>query len=423
MQHRNKDFDIILWGATSFVGKIIVKYLLQRLGINNKIRWSIAGRSQSKLQALKESLGDSANELTILYANANDEDSLLKLVSSTHVVISTVGPYLLYGEKIVAACVKNGTDYCDLTGEAAFVAIMQQRYRAEAEQTGARMIHCAGFDSIPSDLGVYLLNQYAQEKKQTYLKSATLTVTNMRGGFSGGTLASGIAQLDYYARNRNEAKRQDYPYLLCPSDKQLERKSAAQQAVLFDKNYQEYSIPFFMQAINIKVVHATNALLDYPYSKEFSYEERIIVQSRLGAYKQVFISAIFKFAMKFSLLRNYISKKMPIQPGHGPSELLQKSGFFKMHIIGQTHDSSKLSLYVHGDRDPGYGSTAKMISEMAICLYENNKLPGGFWTPASAFGNELATRLSQYAGVKFEIVQVQKNTNHTTETSKSLPVD
>ena len=406
----SKPFDIVLYGATSFVGEITARYLLQEIGSNQEIKWAIAGRSESKLNQLKASLGSDATDLPIIIADAADAESLDLLCKQTRVVISTVGPYALYGEPLIKACVANGNDYCDLTGEAYWIKLMMDRYQNAAKESGARIINCCGFDSIPSDLGTYFLQQKAQESSGNYFKKVKLGVKAMKGGASGGTIASMLEMFIAAKADPQVRKAMGNPYILCPENHSYKVRQSRVKGAVYDKDFNCWSAPFVMEGINTRVVLRSHALQEMPYGDQFSYSEVMLMgkgyRGRMRSLGLTLGLGAFVLGAFVSPLRKLMQKFLLPKPGEGPSEQEQLEGYFDMRILGKD-EQHQLTVKVTGDRDPGYGSTAKMLAQSALCIaYDIDKsdLPGGFWTPSTAMGDQLIRRLCKYAGLTFECI-------------------
>ena len=268
-----KQYDFTVFGATSFVGKILTKYLVSEYGVKRNLKWAIAGRSEDRLNSLKQDLGEP--DLPVLIADSNDQVSLEKLCKLSAVIVSTVGPYALYGDKLIEACVENGTDYCDLTGEVQWVKQMIDEYHVRAQSTGARIINCCGFDSIPSDLGVYYLQNQAKKDFGSYCSQVKMRVRRMKGEFSGGTVASLLNIVEEASNNPELRKSLADPYLLCPSDHPFKSRQSSNSKTQFDSDSGSWIAPFVMAGVNTRVVHRSNALQNYVYGKEFLYDEAI----------------------------------------------------------------------------------------------------------------------------------------------------
>lgn len=402
-------FDVVVFGATSFVGQLITRYLFDQYGVDGTVRWAIAGRSESKLLALRTTLGESGRTLPILVADSQSPESLERLCGQTKVVISTVGPYALYGEPLIKACAETGTDYCDLTGEAPWIKRMIERYEATAQHTGARIVHSCGYDSIPSDMGVYFLQQQAKERFGGYCPSVKMRVKAIRGGVSGGTLASLLNLVKEASGDAALRKDLANPYSICPPVDYVRPEQKPILSVAYDDDAKAWMAPFVMAAVNERVVQRSNALLHY--SKKFMYNEAMLTGRSplgfLGASAVTLGLGGFMLTLSISPLRALIKRFLP-KPGEGPSSEAQRNGFFVHEVFGQTEAGQTLTIRVSGDRDPGYGSTAKMIAQAGLSLAQDiakNDKPGGFYTPASMFGDYLIKRLQRFAGLTFDEVK------------------
>ncbi len=405
---KKKEFDLIVFGATSFVGQILVQYLWRRHGMNGEINWAIAGRDADKLAVLKNRLGEQARELPTILANASQETDLQNLCSKTKVVVSTVGPYALYGSGLVKVCAETGTDYCDLTGEVQWIARMIEAHEETAKQSGARIVHCCGFDSIPSDLGVLFLQKAASVQYGEPCQQIRMRVRKLKGEFSGGTVASMINVTREVAADRSLAKKLANPYLISPA-----RLAARQPNVSFaefDPVAKSWLAPFVMAGINTRVVHRSNALQNYGYGKEFKYDEAMMtgngLKGRITAMGLASGMVGFLIGAALPPTRWALEKFVVPKPGEGPSETSQQRGSYDLRFYGTTSKGNTLTAKVTGDMDPGYGSTGKMLGEAAVCLaLDIQKHAGGFWTPASLMGEQLMSRLQQHAGLTFELLQ------------------
>lgn len=406
----DRPFDIIVFGATSFVGEILCRYLVERHGSSgddDSLKWAIAGRSADKLANVIESSGAAAT-LDHFVLDARNTSDMTELAEKARVVISTVGPYALYGNELVAAVVAAGTDYCDLTGEPQWMQRMIDKHQAEAERTGARVVHSCGFDSIPSDLGVWFTQQQAQERFDTHCTSIAMRVKAMKGGASGGTLASMMAMLDEVSADPALRKMLANPYALAPASM---RSGIDQPDVVIPKSDAvsgSWVAPFVMAAVNTRIVHRSHALLDRPWGDEFTYGEAMMTGAGpVGAAKAAAVTAGlagFVGAAAVGPIRSQLSQRVLPKPGEGPSPAQQEAGFFDLRFFGTTADGQTITTKVTGDRDPGYGSTAKMLGEAAVELLGSDDVGGGFWTPATALGDSLIRALQAHAGLEFLVL-------------------
>lgn len=403
--------DLVAFGATSFVGRILCRYLLGEFGAQGEMKWAAAGRSKAKLEELRSSLGAKAETLPLVVADAADEASLRKLCASTRVVVSTVGPYALYGEPLVKACAESGTDYCDLSGEVQWIRRMVQGYEAMARKSGARIVHCCGFDSIPSDMGVHFLQRQAMKRFGAPCTRVKMRVKVMRGGFSGGTVASLMNVVKEATANPALRKELADPYSLCPPGNAPNVRQPDVRLAEFDVDFGAWVAPFVMSAINTRIVQRTNALLEQAYGADFTYDEAMLMGRGLkGWFAATAVAAGlagFVFAGAIPPARAALELFVLPKPGEGPSSEAQRKGFFDLRFVGTTADGRQIRTKVTGDRDPGYGSTGKMLGQAAACLaLDINKAatPGGFWTPATIFGDRLIQRLTAHAGLTFELI-------------------
>ena len=403
--------DLIVYGATSFVGQIITRYLAEHFGTQGRLKWAIAGRSEEKLAALRSSLGLAAGKLPTVLADAADEAALRRMCTGTRVVLSTVGPYALYGEPLVKVCAATGTDYCDLTGEVQWVRRMIRSYEGAARKSGARIVHCCGFDSIPSDLGVHFLQQQARERFGHPCGEVKLRVKAMRGSFSGGTYASTMNFTREVAADPALRKEVANPYSICPEGYAPKVRQPNVKAAEFDADFDSWVAPFVMAAVNTRIVQRSNALSKQSYGADFRYDEAMLMGSGLaGRAKALALSAGlagFMIAGALPPTRWALSKVLPA-PGEGPSPEEQRRGFYDFRFLGKTPDGGQLRVKLTGDRDPGYGSTAKIVGQAGACLaldLAESGRGGGFWTPATLFGDKLVDRLVEHAGLTFEVIE------------------
>ena len=430
----SRDYILVLYGATSFVGQITAHYLTEFLQ-QQPIRWAIAGRNEEKLTNLRDKLQqqlttsmdsnkpESSKKTVsidtqalalpdILIANSDDAESLASMCQQTQIIISTVGPYLKFGEPLIKACVTHGTDYVDLTGEAIFIKDMMDKYQQQAQQTGARIVNSCGFDSIPSDLGVYFTQQHAKQQFDAPCHAIEMRVKAAKGGLSGGTIAS-MATI-FAEVGKNKARRQQLanPYLLNNDPNAPTVRQPTHSVPSFDESQQRWLAPFIMDSINTRIVHHSNQLLDYAYGREFTYDEAMWmpagIKGRVMSYALTAGIGGFAVAMSFDKSRELLSEHVLPKSGDGPSEEEQKNGYFDIRFFGQTKSGDTIATKVTGDKDPGYGSTSRMLAQAALCLVEDidrDAVGGGFWTPASAMGEHLIKRLSQYSGIEFSVIE------------------
>lgn len=402
----DRTYDVVVYGATSFVGQILCKYLVGRHGTNGELRWAIAGRSASKLDEVATSTGASVPRIV---ADAADRAALDELAASTKVVASTVGPYALYGSELVGAVVEAGGDYCDLTGEVQWMRKMIDQHQTRAEHTGARIVHTCGFDSIPSDLGTWFTQQRAIEAFGEPCIEVRMAVKGAKGGVSGGTAASGMQMFEEMAADPELRKVVGDPYVLAPVDMRQGSTQPGMGRPRRDDRFESWVAPFVMAPTNSAVVLRSHALLGRPWGREFTYGETMMtgggITGGAAAWGMTAGLAAFAGAASFGPTRKLLGKVIP-KPGSGPSEAKQQAGYFDLRFVGRTASGQEIRTKVTGDADPGYGSTAKMLGESAVAFLDldASQVGGGFWTPASAFGDALIERLEAHAGVRFDVV-------------------
>jgi len=407
----SREFDLVLWGATGFTGQLLAEYLLRRHGADGDLRWALAARNQVKLAKVKDELGEDAEKLPVIIADSGDRASLDEMVRQTRAIVSTVGPYALFGTELVAACAAAGTDYCDLTGEVPWMRRVLDAYADEAKASGARIVHCCGFDSIPSDLGVWFLQQQAQERLGQPCTKIRMGVERLRGAMSGGTAASMVNIIEETRANPEVRKIASNPFALCPPDLRKGPRQPYVKGPAFDEGLDSWLAPFVMAAINTRIVHRSHALQGRPWGDEFQYDESMMTgrgfSGRRRAWSWSAALGAFALGSSFGPTRSLLKKRFLPKPGEGPSPEDQEKGFFRLLFDGHTADGQRLQVRVTGDRDPGYGSTSKMLGEAAASLAKDlpkDALPGGFWTPSTALAEVLKPRLQEHAGLTFEVV-------------------
>ena len=398
----NREFDVIIWGASGFTGRIATNYMHAQYGDGN-ISWAIAGRNQAKLDSVRNQ-----RDIDVLIAESDDEESLRELVQKTKVLLTTVGPYSKYGSKLVATCAEYGTDYCDLTGESLWMREMISAYDESARNSGARIVHTCGFDSIPSDIGVYFLQKEMIARHGVPARHVKFRLRTAKGGMSGGTADSGLAMVEKVEKDKNLRSQLTDPYLLNNNFRGADGPDRI--SPFYDEDFDSWVAPFVMGPINTRVVRRSAELLGDMYGSNFRYDEGILTRGGptgfLGATGIGLATGLAMATLAAPPTRKIIKRLIP-KPGEGPSEQDQEQGFFEIELKAKHPDDEDLDLraIVKGDRDPGYGSTAKMIVESALALaHDDIKKGGGFWTPASVIGDQLLQRLPLHAGVTFELV-------------------
>ena len=409
MNNNDREFDVIVWGATGFTGQLVAEYLLSEYGVDISVNWAIAGRDIDKLSAVRTALGDEADELQTIVADSFDEQKLDAMVSRGKVIISTVGPYAKYGSSLVAACVRAGTHYCDLAGEAQWIRQMIDKHHDNAMQSGAHIVNCCGFDSVPMDIGVWFLQTEAHKQLGQYCESITMLVKATKGGASGGTIASMMNLIRESRKDRSIARVVADPYGLNPADERSGPDGRDQQNVRKDAVTDSWTAPFIMAGINTKVVRRSHALQGYPYGHDFRYQEAMLTGRGFGGWLKanmimLGLGGLILFA-SFDFTRGLLERFVLPKPGEGPDKDARESGFFDLRQFGHLADGTILKTRITGDRDPGYGSTSKMLSECAICLAQDElDAGGGVLTPAAAMGEPLLRRLEENAGLSFELL-------------------
>ena len=406
---KDRPYEVILWGATGFTGKLVAEYLLQQYGVAGELRWALGGRNATKLEALRDSLGESASGLPLVMGDGDDASSMDAIAAQAKVICSTVGPYAKYGSALVAACAKHGTHYCDLAGEPHWIRAMIDAHHNTAVKTGARIVSSCGFDSVPSDLGVHFLQTHAQKLHGQPCTQIKMRVKTIKGAASGGTIASIMGLIETARKDRNIARILKNPYGLNPPDHRSGPDKTDLQSAAFDQDFGVWIAPFVMSAINTRIVRRSHALLGFPYGEGFRYDEAVIVGKGIGGRAKATGTALglgaFTMASAFDFTRGLLRKRLP-KPGQGPSRQQRENGFFDLRLLGKLPDGTTLAAKVTGDRDPGYGSTAKMLGESAVCLAKDPQPSGaaGLLTPASAMAEPLLSRLEANAGLRFEIL-------------------
>ena len=386
-----KPFDLVVHGATGFTGRLVVEYLLRRYPAGSGLRWAMGGRNADKLAAVRDELGAPA-DTPLVVTDTGNPASLQALMDQTRLVLTTVGPYQLYGNELVAACARAGVDYVDLCGEPAWMRQMIDAHEAAAKDSGARIVFSCGFDSIPFDLGVFMLQREMQARFGHPAQRVRGRVRKMKGTFSGGTAASLKATMAAAAARPEVLELLRNPFSLTPGFEGPRQPSGSKPMV--DDVLDLWVAPFVMAAINTRNVHRSNFLLGHAYGADFVYDEMLVT----GA------------GEKGEALANAVAADKSLgaddgpQPGEGPSREERESGFYDVLFIGTDAAGNSLRVGVKGDRDPGYGSTSKMITEAAVCLLQDaTDTPGGMWTTAPAMGNALIARLKANAGLSFTV--------------------
>lgn len=383
----DREFDIIVYGASGFTGRLVAEYLQAEYG-GSDIRWAMAGRNAEKLADVRDEMGI-PESVSIVTANSDKPETLTDMAKRAKAIITTVGPYQLYGEPLLKACAENGTDYVDLCGEPAWMKDMIDRYDETAKASGARIVLSCGFDSIPFDLGVLFTQNHAIEHHGGALPRIRCRVRGMKGTFSGGTAAS-------FAETMKRAQKQPEILGWLKDPFSLSPEAGADQPPIHkpmeEVDLGSWATPFIMASINTKNVHRSNALLDYKYGKNFQYGEMVLTGPGEKGEK-----------LAKGMASSNAFGDNPPKPGEGPSKEERENGSYDVMFVGAASDGSAIITSVQGDKDPGYGSTSKMIAESAITLVKDVKGPGGVMTPAPAMGDALIKRLEDHAGLTFAV--------------------
>jgi short subunit dehydrogenase-like uncharacterized protein len=396
----DRELDVVVFGATGFAGRLVADYLAGHAP--GGVRIGLAGRSQQRLAEVRARLGEAASAWPLLVADSADRASVTRLARATAVVLSTVGPYRRQGLALVEACAAAGTCYADLCGEVLFIRDSIDHCHELAAGTGARIVHCCGFDSIPSDLGVLLLHQAARADDAGDLQDTTLVVTALKGGVSGGTLASGMGQWEEMRASAERRRQAGDPYVLSP-DRAAEPGLGDERDlewVRYDHDLRMWTGPFLMAGINTRVVRRSNALQGWAYGRRFRYREVTGFGSSpaaplLGGAVTAAVKAL-EAGLAFRPSRTLLTQVLP-GPGQGPGEKTRRTGFFRIQIHTRTSTGARYLARIEARGDPGYAATSVMLGETALCLaLDRDRLPdrAGVLTPATAMGTTLADRLT-----------------------------
>lgn len=409
MTSADREFDIILWGATGFTGQLVAEYLATSYGANGTLRWALAGRNEAKLQAVQQSLMAHTGGMAVplVVADSDDEQSLRDMVARAAVVCSTVGPYARYGTPLVACCAESGTHYCDLSGEVQWMARVIPAYQAAAAASGARLVHSCGFDSIPSDMGTWFLQRQMVSRQGMAARHVKSRVGRNRGTASGGTIASMLEVLDEARRDKQIRKLLADPYSLCPEGT-TGPDERDQAGARYDADFQRWTCPFIMAAINGRVVRRSHHLLGMPWGEDFRFDEAQLCTSRAQALRNTLGMGGAMLGLSTGPGRKLLQRFLPA-PGEGPDREQREAGHYELFFHGVHPDDSARDMRVRvaGQLDPGYGSTARMLAESAVSLAQDPlTCGGGFWTPSSALGEHLLERLTSRAGLTFEEVAI-----------------
>ena len=385
-------FDIVVYGATGFTGQLVAEYLTRQYKTDNSLKWAMAGRSLGKLKSVRDAIGAPGNT-PLIVADASDAASLKAMAEQTMSVITTVGPYQLYGEELLAACVATGTDYFDLCGEPIWMRQMIEKYETAAKESGARIVFSCGFDSVPFELGAFFVQEEAKRVFGAPAARVKGRVRDMRGTLSGGTAASAKATFDAVAKDISLIAILNDPFALTPGF--TGPKQPKGNRPVLEEDLQSWAAPFMMALINTRNVHRSNMLMGFRYGQDFVYDEMVLT----GPGEKGEANAKRVMAANSEKTGPNAPK-----PGEGPSKEERENGRFDLLYVAIAPDGRMVRAGVTGDRDPGYGSTSKMISECAMCmLRDTTDVAAGFWTPGAAMQHKLIKRLRDNAGLTFNV--------------------
>jgi short subunit dehydrogenase-like uncharacterized protein len=385
-------FDIVVYGATGFTGQLVAEYIATRYGNDDALKWAMAGRSLDKLKSVRDAIGAPA-DTPLIAADSGDAGALKAMVEQTRSVLTTVGPYQWYGNDLIAACAASGTDYLDLCGEPVWMRQMIDKHEAAAKASGARIVFSCGFDSVPFELGVFFCEDTAKKAWGAPAPRVKGRIRNATMSLSGGTYASSKASFAAAAKDLSLVAMLKDPFVLTPGFEGP--KQPAGNKVLLDPDLNAWTAPFPMSTINTRNVHRSNMLMGFPYGRDFVYDEMILT----GEGEQGQANAKLVVAAT-----NKMSGVETPKPGDGPSKEERDNGRYDLLYVAIAPDGRQVRAAVKGDLDPGYASTAKIISECAICLLRDTPdVPAGLWTPGAAMQHRLIKRLVDHAGLTFEV--------------------
>ncbi|MGY4494379.1 saccharopine dehydrogenase family protein [Pseudomonas sp. TE3610] len=387
----NRPFDVIIFGATGYTGRLVAEYFYATHGVDGPVKWALAGRNLGKLQAIRDGWANAA-ALPLILADAAQPATVRDMAAATRVMISTAGPFSLYGSELVAACADLGTDYVDLCGEIPWIAQMINQHQATAHASGARLVFSCGFDSVPFDLGVWFTQQQVMREHGRYAPRVRARMRRMQGVLSGGTFASVGAVEAAAAKDPSLAAVMNDPFAYTPGFKGVEQPDG--QTPYVDALAGSWVGPFIMSPINTKAVHRTNYLQGHAWGEHFQYDEMLMLAAAPSADDAPSLAG-FSF-----------NEGGQPQPGQGPTQAEMAAGFYDVVFIAELGDGQVVKTSVSCDEDPGYLSTSKMLSEAALALaydVDRDQTPGGCWTPAAALNTALMARLSAHAGLRFAV--------------------
>lgn len=407
MADSQRQYDLVVWGATGVAGSLVAEYLTTQYP-PEELALALGGRNRDRLETLEAELTeqtDGREEIPIVIADATEPETLRAMAEQTRVVCTTVGPYTRYGTPLVDACVTAGTDYCDLTGEVNWVREIIDRYHDEAVESDTRIIHSCGFDSVPADIGTLLVQSFAEEEFGAACETVRIYPEQSSGGVSGGTLASFGELFAAVADDPLARQTLQNPYSLAPPGERSGVDPGTHPWPRNDRLRSSWTSPSPMAPVNERIVRRSNAVLGYPWGREFRCTERIPTGAGLGGAARATLVAgglgLFTVAMSVGPVRDGIQRYLFPDPGEGPSDEQMENGHFTVRLLGRgtaTGGPFTVEAEFGADRDPGYGATARMIGEAAVCLVRDDvdsPLDGGVLTPASGIGLPLADRLRE----------------------------
>jgi short subunit dehydrogenase-like uncharacterized protein len=385
-------FDIVVYGATGFTGQLVAEYLATHYRNDKQLRWAMAGRSLDKLKSVRDAIGASA-DTPLIVADSSDVGALKAMTGQARLVLSTVGPYQLYGNEVLAVCVETGTDYVDLCGEPIWMRQMIDAHQAAVQKSGARIMFSCGFDSLPFELGAFFCQETAKKVFGAPVSRVKGRVRDMKGTFSGGTAASARATYELVAKDLSLVALLKNPFSLTPGFEGP--KQPPGNRPVFEEDMQSWTAPFVMATINTRNVHRSNMLMGFPYGRDFVYDEMVLTGP--GDEGQA-------NAKRVMAVNNDKAGPNAPKPGEGPSKEARENGCYDLLYVGVAPDGRQVRVSVRGDGDPGYDLTAKMISECALCLLRDTpEVRAGIWTPGAAMGDRLIGRLVDHGVMKFKV--------------------
>ncbi|QOG17622.1 MULTISPECIES: saccharopine dehydrogenase family protein [Bradyrhizobium] len=385
-------FDIVVYGATGYTGQLVAEYLAAHYVGEGSPSWALAGRSRDKLASVLDAIGAPA-DTPLIVADAADPASLRAMVDQARLVVTTVGPYQLYGSDLLAACVADGTDYMDLCGEPIWLKQMIDRHEAAAKASGARIIFSCGFDSVPFELGAFFVQEEARRVFGAPVPRVKGRVRDLSWKFSGGTSASARVTFEAVAQDLSLVSILKDPFAFTPGIEGP--KQPRGNRPVFEEDLQSWSAPFAMATLNTRNVHRSNMLMGFPYGRDFVYDEMVLT----GAGEEGQANA-----KRVMAANSEKTGPEALKPGEGPTKEERDNGHYDLLYVAIAPDGRQVRAAVKGDLDPGYASTAKIVSECAICLLRDTPdVPAGLWTPGAAMQHKLIGRLVENAGLRFEV--------------------